>query len=222
MPADAYTAGGSRPLPLDPAQTPASIEARSFSIIDAAVGEVKPFFGKAWSVARRLVHTSGDLTLLDSLYLPLPGVGSGIEALKAGATVFTDTEMVRAGIPMRRLAPLGVTVRCMLSQPGIEERAAEQGMTRSRAAVEALAHEFSGAILAIGNAPTALLALLDMIAAGARPPALVIGMPVGFVNAEESKELLIHSGIPCLALRGRRGGSPLAAATVNALACLAS
>ena len=204
---------------LDPCSTPASIEARSFAIIDAEVGESKPFAGKAWIVARRLVHTTGDVSLLNDLWLPDQAIEAGLNALRQGAPVFTDTEMVRSGIPLRRLTPLGVNVTCILDRPELAREAAARGVTRARAGMEALGARLGGSIVAIGNAPTALLALLDSIAAGAPAPALVIGMPVGFVNAAESKELLLHHrDIPSLCVRGRRGGSPLAAATVNALA----
>ena len=210
------------PFSLEAARSPEEIEARSFAIIEAEVGENKTFTGRAWRIARRLVHASGDLSLLDSLFLPDAAIDAGVRALKAGAPVFTDTEMVRAGVPLRRLRPFGVSVACLLSRPGLSEKARRLGITRSRAGMEAAGPLLSGAIVAIGNAPTALLALMEHVDAGGAPPALVIGMPVGFVNAAESKELLVRrSDFPSLAVRGRRGGSPLAAATVNALACLA-
>lgn len=206
---------------LDPASTPDEIEKRSFAIIDAEVKD-KPFSGDAWELARRLIHTSGDISLLDALCLPDEAVRSGVDALKKGAPVFTDTQMACSGIPPRRLKPLGSAVSCILSQKGLAEYAAGKKSTRSRAAVELLGTSLAGAIVAIGNAPTALLALLEYMASGGIPPALVIGMPVGFVNAAESKELLLqNSFVPSLIIRGRRGGSPLAAATVNALAIIA-
>ena len=202
---------------LDPSVTPESIEARSFAIIDAEAGDPKPFSGKAWSVARRLVHTAGDISLLKELWLPEEAVEAGVAALRRGAPVFTDTEMVRVGIPMRRLAPLGSSVSCFLAAP---EEAVRRGVTRARAGMENLGERLNGAVVAIGNAPTALLALLEALPHVR--PALVIGMPVGFVNAAESKELLLlRMDTPALSIRGRRGGSPLAAATVNALAALA-
>lgn len=211
---------------LQEAATPNSIEARSFAIIDAEVPEPRPFSGAAWQVARRLVHTSGDPSLLESLWLPEDSIEAGISAIRSGAAIFTDTEMARAGIPLRRVVPFGCEVTCMLSQPGLEQIAASRGITRSRAGVEALAERLAGAIVAIGNAPTALLALLEYLEQKGKAPALIIGMPVGFVNAEESKELLLRwqakTGQAALILRGRRGGSPLAAAAVNALAELAS
>lgn len=122
---------------------------------------------------------------------------------------------------MRRLKPFSNRVECILAQEGLAEAASLKGCTRTRAGMEALGSRMGGAIIAIGNAPTALLALLDIVRATNVPPTLVIGMPVGFVNAAESKELLLSSGLPSLVLRGRRGGSPLAAATVNALAVIA-
>jgi precorrin-8X/cobalt-precorrin-8 methylmutase len=207
---------------LDPACTPDSIEARSFAIIDAEAGTEKPFSGNAWKLARRLVHTAGDLSLLDALVLPDAAVAAGVFALRSGAPVFTDTEMVRAGIPTRRTDLLGVTVSCMLSLPGLDAEAERLGVTRARAGVMALGERLGGAIVAIGNAPTALLALLDYFDRGGAAPALVIAMPVGFVNAAEAKELLLqYPRVHALTLRGRRGGSPLAAAAVNALAIIA-
>ena len=207
---------------LDPAATPEAIEARSFAIIDAEV-TVKPFSGLAWEVARRLVHTSGDISLLSSLCLPEEAILKGAEAIRKGCPVFTDTEMARAGITMRRLERFGCAVSCVLARQGLAETSARKGITRTRAGIEALGGDMKDAILAIGNAPTALLALLAHVASGGPAPALVIGMPVGFVNAEESKELLLQTpSLASLVIRGRRGGSPLAAAAVNALAIIAA
>lgn len=202
--------------------TPEDIEAQSFAIIDTEIPEPRPFSGAAWQVARRLIHTSGDTSLVDVLRLPDEAVQVGVEAIRRGAQIFTDTEMVKAGIPMRRLLPFGVSVSCILAQPGIAEKAKQQGMTRSRMGIEMLGNKLGGNIVVIGNAPTALLALIEYVAAGGTPPALVVGMPVGFVNAQESKDLLLQTkSLPSLVIAGRRGGSPLAAATINALACLA-
>lgn len=207
---------------LDPASSPSEIEARSFAIIDAEFPE-KPFSGKAWEIARRLVHTSGDVSLTMSLHLPDEAIAAGVAAIRAGAPIFTDTEMVRAGIPLRRLERFGCETRCILSFEGVAELAAAKGLTRARAGMEILGKRLGGAIVAVGNAPTALLALLESVRALKVRPALAIGMPVGFVNAAESKELLMQQkDIHSLAIRGRRGGSPLAAAAVNALAIIAA
>jgi precorrin-8X/cobalt-precorrin-8 methylmutase len=211
--------GGPR---LDPASAPEDIEARSFAIIEAEAGE-RPFSGPAWEVARRLVHASGDLSLLEALHLPGSAIQAGVAAIRSVAPIYTDTEMVRAGIPLRRLRPFGCETRCILDAPDLAAIAAREGITRTRAGMQALGASLNGAIAAIGNAPTALLALLDLVDRGLAAPALVIGMPVGFVNAAESKEMLLaRPDIPSLCLRGRRGGSPLAAAAVNALAVLAA
>ena len=206
---------------LDPASTPESIESRSFAIIDAEIPEPRPFRGPVWQVARRLIHTTGDPGILPDLRLPDDAVAAGTAALRRGCTVFTDTEMARYGMVPRRLDPLGVRVESLMALPGVAERAGNAGITRARAGVLTIAPRLSGAIVAIGNAPTALLALLELLDAGTPPPALIIGMPVGFVNAAESKELLHARPYPHLTLLGRKGGSPLVAAAVNALAVLA-
>ncbi len=206
----------------DPALlAPAAIEARSFAIIDAEVPEPRPFAGAAWSVARRLIHTSGDTTLAASLSLPDGAIRSGVAALRAGAPVFTDTRMAAAGIPVRRLAPFGSSVVCLLDLPGAAPHDPHSAITRARAAMLAAAPLLPGSLLAVGNAPTALFTLLELVRQGLTPPALVIGMPVGFVNAAEAKEALAQSGLPALILHGRKGGSNLAAAAVNALTILA-
>ena len=206
---------------LDPASAPGDIEARSFAIIEAEIPHPRPFSGHAWQVARRIIHAAGDISLLPDLVLPDEAVAAGLRALACGATIFTDTEMARSGMPLRRLAPLGCAVECVLDRPGLAEEAKRLGKTRVRAGFALLGERISGSVIVAGNAPTALLAVLDYLEKGGTPPALVIGMPVGFVNAAESKELLLRCPlVPSLVLRGRRGGSPLAAAAVNALAAI--
>lgn len=209
------------PITLDVASLPDDIESRSFAIIDAEIPEPRPFSGPLWHIARRLVHTSGDTGIVDQLSLSLAAAQAGVNALRKGCTVFTDTEMARCGMTKKHLHSLNVTTTCILSLPRIVEDAQAQHCTRSRAGILRIAPLWKNAIIAIGNAPTALLAVLECLNAGAEPPALIIGMPVGFVNAAESKALLAHSTYPQLSLQGRKGGSNLAAATVNALAVLA-
>ncbi|MDR2892819.1 MAG: precorrin-8X methylmutase [Deltaproteobacteria bacterium] len=214
--------------------TPEEIERRSFEIIEAELAELVrsgkisdalPFSGPVWEVARRLVHTSADYSLLPQMHIPETAVNLGVAALRSGAHIFTDTEMVRVGMPLRRLTPLGASAICLHTREGVGEYARQHGVTRSRAGMELAAPKLGGAVLAIGNAPTALLAFLDLLDAGKTElPALIIAMPVGFVNAAESKELLLQRpelAERCIAIRGRRGGSPLAAAAVNALAEMA-
>lgn len=206
---------------LDPASTPQEIEARSFAIIDAEIPEPRAFSGGLWEVARRCVHTLGDTEIVADLRLSRDGLAAGVAALRRGCTVYTDTRMAAAGLPLRRLTPLGVTVTPLMGLPGLEEISRRRGVTRSRAGIEMIADRLAGQIMVIGNAPTALLALLEALNQGAPAPALVVGMPVGFVNAAQSKELLRQSPWPHFTLLGRKGGSAVAAACVNALAELA-
>lgn len=206
---------------LDSACTPQDIENRSFAIIDQEMPPPRPFEGPLWQVARRCIHTLGDTDILEDLRLSAEGLEAGVAALLRGCTVYTDTRMAAAGLPMRRLTPLGVTVTPIMVLPGLDELARAKKTTRSRAGLESLAGQMSGHIMVIGNAPTALLGLLDVLDQGASPPALIVGMPVGFVNAAQSKELLRRSPWPHFTLLGRKGGSAVAAACVNALADLA-
>ena len=206
---------------LDSACTPQDIESRSFAIIDQELPPPRPFEGPLWQVARRCIHTLGDTDILGDLRLSAAGLEAGVAALLRGCTVYTDTRMAAAGLPMRRLTPLGVTVTPIMALPGLDELARAKKTTRSRAGLESLAGQMSGHIMVIGNAPTALLGLLDVLDRGAPPPALIVGMPVGFVNAAQSKELLRRSACPHFTLLGRKGGSAVAAACVNALADLA-
>lgn len=171
-------------------------------------------------MARRCIHTLGDTDIVHDLRLSNQGLEAGVAALLAGCTVYTDTRMAAAGLPMRRLEPLGVTVTPLMALPGLAELAASRGTTRSRAGLESIAQNMGGNIVVIGNAPTALLGLLDVLAQ-AQPPALIVGMPVGFVNAAQSKELLRQSPWPHFTLLGRKGGSGVAAACINALADIA-
>ncbi len=204
------------------AHAPEDIERRSFAVIDAEVPEPRPFSGPEWAIARRLVHTTADFDLLDHLKFSSGAVQAGLAALRGGAAIFTDTGMAEAGIPLRRMEPLGCSVTCMLRLPGVIEAAQAHGLTRSLAAVRAAGERLHRAVVAIGNAPTALLGLLALMEERADiRPALVVGMPVGLVNALESKDLLQKYNIPSIILQGRKGGSPLAAATINALADLA-
>ena len=168
-------------------------------------------------LALRMIHACGMVDLPDDLDFS-PGAGkAGRDALAAGAPILTDVKMVAHGIAARRL-PAGNEVLCMLGEDGVEARAREAGITRSAAAVELWRPILDGAIVAIGNAPTALFRLLEILAAEAARPALVIATPPGFIGAAESKEALIANdlGLPYVALKGRRGGSALAAAAGNA------
>ncbi len=170
-------------------------------------------------VAIRLVHACGVPDILADFAFS-PGAGArGRAALGEGATVLVDTEMVAHGI-IPKLLPAANPVVCKLNAPGVAEQAKSLGITRAAAAIELWRDALAGAVVAIGNAPTALYRLLELLDEGAPPPALVVAMPVGFVGAAEAKEALVAGGfdVPYVMLRGRRGGSALAAAAVNALA----
>lgn len=204
---------------LDSADTPAAIEARSFEIIDSEIAEPRPYTGKLWTIARRCIHALGDLSIAGDLFLDEKALESGLAAMRTSCTIFTDTSMLAAGLVARRMSPLGVHVQSLMSLPGIEANAKAGRITRAKAGIRMIADLLGGQIVAIGNAPTALLALLEEVERHyAAAPALIVGMPVGFVNAAQSKELLRRSNLPCFTLLGRKGGSAAAAACVNALA----
>jgi precorrin-8X/cobalt-precorrin-8 methylmutase len=168
-------------------------------------------------VAVRMIHACGQVDLVDDLGWSPGVVAAGREALRDGAPILCDAQMVASGITRARL-PAGNDVVCTLRDPRVPALAAELGTTRSAAALELWRDRLDGAVVAIGNAPTALFHLLDMIDAGAPRPAAVIGIPVGFIGAAESKDALAATDLEHLVVRGRRGGSAITAAAVNALA----
>ena len=168
-------------------------------------------------VAVRMVHACGQVDLVEDLAYSPAVVARAREALDAGAPVLCDAEMVASGVTRRRL-PKDNDVVCTLNDPRTPGLAADLGTTRTAAALELWRDRLDGAVVAIGNAPTALFHLLEMVAAGAPRPAAVLGIPVGFIGAAESKEALAASDLDSLVVRGRRGGSAITAAAVNAIA----
>ena len=170
-------------------------------------------------VAVRLIHACGMVEIVNDLAFSNGAVEAGALALKNGAAVICDVEMVRHGIIKRHLGA-GNEVLCDVADEAARTHAAAIGNTRSAAAMDLLKHKFDGAVIVIGNAPTALFRVLELVDEGASKPALIIGMPVGFVGAAESKNALIadNRGIPFIAVKGRRGGSAMASATLNAVA----
>jgi len=201
---------------------PEEIEAESLRIIDSEVPKPRFFEGRKWDVVRRMIHTTADFELLNLVRFHEKAVNSGVEALKNGATIVTDTEMAKRGIPVRRLEPLGCEVRCLMNDERVITRAKAEGITRAKAAVDIAVDEIKPEIYVVGNAPTALIRLVEHFDNGDVSPALVVGMPVGFVNAAESKALLMSRNIPYIAIEGRKGGSALAASVVNALVILSA
>lgn len=196
----------------------AEIYRRSFATIRAEA-DLTGLPDEVGRVAVRMIHACGMVDLVEDLAYS-PGVAeSAREALRAGAPVLCDVRMVASGITRSRL-PAGNEVLCALADPAVPGLAARLGTTRSAAALELWRDRLDGAVVAVGNAPTALFRLLEMVRDGAARPAAVIGVPVGFVGAAESKDALAANpyGLEYLVVRGRRGGSAMAAAAVNALA----
>ncbi|WP_131741824.1 precorrin-8X methylmutase [Actinomadura roseirufa] len=194
----------------------AEIYRRSFATIRAET-DLSGLPADVARVAVRMIHSCGMTDLVRDLDWAPGAVAAARAALLAGRPVLCDAQMVAAGVTRRRL-PAGNDVVCTLGDPRVPALAAELGTTRSAAALELWRDRLDGAVVAIGNAPTALFRLLEMVRDGAPRPAAVIGVPVGFIGAAESKEALAASDLPHLVVRGRRGGSAMTAAAVNAVA----
>ena len=200
---------------------PADIERTSISIITRELDEqgLTPPPETA-AVVKRVIHTTADFDYAKNLRFTPGAVQAAVRALQRGAVIVTDTNMALAGISRPGLAKLGCEAVCYMADPAVAEAAKQAGTTRAVAAMHRAAREHPGAILAVGNAPTGLLTIAEEIEAGLRP-ALVIGVPVGFVNVVESKETLFaiceQHGVPAIAAMGRKGGSNVAAAICNAL-----
>lgn len=195
---------------------PMDIEKRSFEIITELLGD-RRLDPENELVIKRAIHTTADFDYADNLVFSPHAVKIGIEALKGGCDIVTDTQMAKSGISKATLAKLGGEVHCFMSDPDVAAEARERGVTRALVSMEKAAKLEKPCIFAIGNAPTALIRIRELVDAGELHPALVIGVPVGFVNVVESKELIIESAVPHIVARGRKGGSNVAAAIVNAL-----
>ncbi len=195
----------------------AEIYRQSFAMIRAEA-DLARFSPEEEPVAVRIIHACGQVEAARDLAFSAGAAQAAREALQHGAPILCDSQMVASGVTRARL-PADNQVICTLADPRVPELAAERENTRSAVAVELWKPQIEGSLVAIGNAPTALFHLLDLIEAGWPKPAAIIGMPVGFVGAIESKEALIADGrVPYLVMRGRRGGSAMTAATINALA----
>lgn len=199
-----------------------SIEDASMAIIEAEVGHHG--YDKAqWPIVRRVIHSTADFDFAgrNGIIFSENAIRDGITAIGAGCDVVADVHGVAGLLSRRSLQHFGVNVACKISNPEIAEKARLEDTTRSQASMRASAEELDGGIAVIGNAPTALLELIRMVREGTVRPALVIGMPVGFVSAAESKEELAGTAVEHITNRGRKGGSPSAAAALNALLLLA-
>ena len=200
---------------------PAEIEARSMEIIQSELGE-RTFPAEVLPVVKRVIHTTADFDYAGNLVFSPGAVEQGVAAIKAGCAVVTDTQMARSGINKRVLERFGGEALCFMSDPDVAAEARERGVTRATVSMERAAKLDRPLILALGNAPTALVRACELLEEGAMKPALIIGAPVGFVNVVESKELLLTQDVPHIVARGRKGGSNVAAAICNAMLYLAS
>jgi precorrin-8X/cobalt-precorrin-8 methylmutase len=202
---------------------PEQIETESFRIIEAEIGE-HPWSAIEWPVVRRVIHASADFDYARSLLFSPDAVLSAVAALRRGRGLVTDTTMALAGISKPRLERFGISASCFVADPDVAREAGSQGITRSILAMRKGAADSGNGVFVIGNAPTALFEMVRLIREGLRPD-LIIGLPVGFVGAAESKEMLLQEaagfGVPFITNRGRKGGSNIAAAVVNALLILA-
>lgn len=197
---------------------PEQIEQRSFEIIDGELekrGIVLP--KEQEMITKRVIHTTADFEYTDTLTFSEGAVGIARELLKKGADIVTDTNMALSGINKRSLAGLGGEVHCYMADETVAKLAKERGTTRAAVSMEMAARIQEPVIFAVGNAPTALIQIYEMMQGSDWRPAFVIGVPVGFVNVEAAKELILQTDVPFIINRGRKGGSNVAAAICNAL-----
>lgn len=200
---------------------PMDIEKRSFEIISSELNGVVLDEEKA-PIIKRVIHTTADFEYVDNMYFSEGVVERAIKALKKGAAIVTDTNMVKSGINKAAVARLGCEVYCFMADEDVAKSAKDQGVTRAAVCMEKAVELQKPVIIAVGNAPTALIRLDELMKEGKINPELIIGVPVGFVNVVESKKLIINSGADAIIARGRKGGSNVAAAIVNALLYMAS
>lgn len=198
---------------------PMEIEKRSFAIISEELGYELP--EDTAPIIKRCIHTSADFDYAENLAFSDGVVEKALEALKQGACIVTDTQMARAGINKKALAKYGGEVYCFMSDEDVAETAKKNGTTRATASMDKAATMDKPLIFAIGNAPTALVRLYELIENGQLKPELIIGVPVGFVNVVQSKELIMQADVPYIVAKGRKGGSNIAACICNALLYMA-
>jgi len=195
--------------------SPQEIELLSFEIIERELGhELDPVLKP---IIKRVIHTTADFSYVDTLTFSEHAVEKAIEALKNGASIVTDTNMAKAGINKNKLSELGGQVYCFMADEDVALEAKRRGITRAAVSMEKAAKMDQNVIFAIGNAPTALMRLYELIQEEKIKPELIIGVPVGFVHVVEAKELILKTEVPFIVARGRKGGSNVAAAICNAL-----
>ena len=202
---------------MDFIKEPMAIENRSMELIAPHLAELH-LDERETKLYSRLIHASGDVGYAPITRVHPEAIDRAIEALKAGAHIYTDVEMVRTGINKKKLASFGGEVHCLVADSDVAAEAKKLGITRSMVAMRRFSKDLNGSIVAIGNAPTALFEVLRMVREEGIRPACIVGIPVGFVGAAESKAELAENGIvPYITVEGTKGGSPIAAAAINAL-----
>ena len=202
---------------MDFIKEPMTIENRSMELIAPHLAELHLDEGET-KLYSRLIHASGDVGYAPITRVHPQAIDAAIAALKRGVDIYTDVEMVRTGINKKKLASFGGTVHCLVADPDVAARAKAEGITRSMVAMRTFGKDMDGSIVAIGNAPTALFEVLRLVREEGIRPACIVGIPVGFVGAAESKaELAANDIVPYITVEGSKGGSPIAAAAVNAL-----
>ncbi len=206
---------------MDIVSDPREIEKKSMAIIEDSLPELRAVPTREREIIKRVIHTTGDLGCISLLKMSPGAVESGLAAIRRGKPILTDVNMIRAGLIACRLEKFGISALCLISDPEVIRESGRKGVTRAMVAVEKGAPAAEGGIVAVGNAPTALFALCRMIRQGEARPALVVGTPVGFVGAAESKEMLMDAGAEYITMTGTRGGSTVAASIVNALLLMA-
>ena len=200
---------------------PDEIENLSFQIIERQIG-AHNLRNEQWIIVRRMIHTSADFGYKDMIRFHPDAIKSGLDAIRSGKNIITDTNMARVGIRKREIEQFGGRVRCYMNDQQVHSNAKATGVTRAKVAVDMAVEDMQGGIYVIGNAPTALLHLIELVKEQKARPALIIGLPVGFVNAAESKAALMELDYPYISNVGRKGGSNVAASVVNALSIMAS
>jgi precorrin-8X/cobalt-precorrin-8 methylmutase len=205
-----------KPLTVQPQQ----IEGKSFEMIDEEIGD-HPFTPEQYRVVQRVIHASADFELGKSVLFHPNAIEAGIRAIRSGKKVIADVQMIQSGVNKTRIEKYGGEVRVYISDPDVMEEAKRLNTTRAIISMRKAIKEADGGIYAIGNAPTALLELIRLVKEGEATPGLVIGMPVGFVSAAESKEELAKLDIPFITNVGRKGGSTVTVAALNAISILA-
>ena len=202
---------------MDFIKQPMAIENRSMEIIAPHLAGLD-LDERAVKVYSRMIHAAGDVDYAPIIRVSPDAIEAGMAALKGGCDIFTDVEMVRTGINKKKLASFGGSVHCLIADPEVAAAAKEAGITRAMASMRRFGQKLNGSIVAIGNAPTALFEVLRMVKEEGLRPACIVGIPVGFVGAADSKQALAENGtIPYITVQGTKGGSPIAVAAVNAM-----